>query len=295
MAQLESFFDVRLADLLTFLSVRRQGTVTGAARELSVTPSQVSKAVVRLEKALRVRLLARGSRGVSLTPAAIKATPLFEAALDALRRAKSGQDAPLELTVAGPSYLLSALLPPFARALPQVRCRGLQMSQGQLAASMPVDQFDVALLTASVPLPGNWRADRVGTVTTALYASKNRARSLGAVTVDKLKATPFVTPVSFSAGQWTPIEDGCPLPPRERRAGHEAQTIHLALDLAAETDQLVFGPRVAAQPFVQRKRLVEVPVPGWDVQFPLLLAVDIDRVTARTHEALRDVAARSVI
>jgi DNA-binding transcriptional LysR family regulator len=295
MAQLESFFDVRLADLLTFLSVRRQGTVTGAARELSVTPSQVSKAVVRLEKALRVRLLARGSRGVSLTPAAMKATPLFEAALDALRRAKSGEDAPAELTVAGPSYLLSAMLPSFARALPAVRCRGLQMSQGQLAASMPVDQFEVALLTAEVPLPGNWRADRVGVVTTGLFASRARAKSLGNVTIDKLKTLPFVTPVSFSAGQWTPIEDGCPLPPRERRAGHEAQTINLALDLAAETDQLVFGPRIAALPHLKTRRLFEVPVPGWDIQFPLLIAVDIDRVTARTHDVLRDVAARVTV
>ena len=93
---------------------------------------------------------------------------------------------------------------------------------------------------------------------------------------------PFVTPVSFSAGQWTPIEDGCPLPPRERRAGHEAQTIALALELAAETDQVVFGPRIAARPFVERKRLVEIPVAGWNISFDLLLAVDIDRVTQRS-------------
>lgn len=290
MPVLEAFYDVRLADLMTFLAVKRQGTVTAAARELSVTPSQVSKAISRLEKALRWRLLARGSRGVTLTPSAIRATPLFEAALESLRRARRGVEAPLELTVAAPSYLLSALLPKFAQALVPVRVRALQMSQAGVAASMSLDQFEVALLTAPSTLPGNWRADVLTRMRSALYTSPAAAKLLKKPTQAQLQQLPFVTPVTFSAGQWTPILDGCPLPPNERKAGHEAQTIALALDLAAETGQLVFGPELAARPFVQQKRLTEVVVPGWDVSFDLILAVDVDRVTARTHQTLRDVA-----
>jgi DNA-binding transcriptional LysR family regulator len=290
MAVLEPFYDVRLADLMTFLAVRRQGTVTAAARELSVTPSQVSKAISRLEKALRWRLLARGSRGVTLTPSALKATPLFEAALESLRRARRGVDAPLEITVAAPSYLLSAMLPRIATALSPIRCRALQVAQSALAASLSLDQFEVGLLTASVPLPGNWRADKIGRLHSRLYATPAVARSLKRpAPVTQLLPMPFVTPVSFSAGQWTPVQDGCPLGPSERKAGHEAQTISLALELAAETGQLIFGPVLAAKPFVERKRLVEVPVQGWDVAFDLILAVDVDRVTQRTHQTLREV------
>lgn len=290
MPVLEAFYDVRLADLMTFLAVRRQGTVTAAARELSVTPSQVSKAISRLERALRWRLLARGSRGVTLTPSAIRATPLFEAALESLRRARRGIDAPLEMTVAAPSYLLSAMLPRMAQALAPVRCRALQLSQAALSASLSLDQFEVGLLTAAVPMPGNWHADRVGRMHSSLYAAPAVARALKRpVTVQQLLPMPFVTPVSFSAGQWTPVQDGCPLGPSERKAGHEAQTIALALELAAETGQIIFGPALAAKPFVQLKRLVEVPVQGWDVSFDLILAVDADRVTQRSHQTLLEV------
>lgn len=291
MPVLEAFYDVRLADLMTFLAVRRQGTVTAAARELSVTPSQVSKAISRLERALRWRLLARGSRGVTLTPSAIRATPLFEAALESLRRARRGIDAPLEVTVAAPSYLLSAMLPRMAQALSPVRCRALQLSQGALSASLSLDQFEVGLLTAPVPMPNNWHADTIGTMHSRLFTTPASARALRKpVSVAQVLPLPFVTPVSFNAGQWTPVQDGCPLAPNERKAGHEAQTIALALELAAETGQLVFGPVLAAKPFLERRRLVEVPVQGWDVAFDLILAVDADRVTQRAHQTLREVA-----
>ncbi|MBK7863115.1 MAG: LysR family transcriptional regulator [Archangiaceae bacterium] len=295
MPVLEAFYDVRLADLMTFLAVRRQGTVTAAARELSVTPSQVSKAISRLEKALRWRLLARGSRGVTLTPSALRATPLFEAALESLRRARRGADQPLEITVAAPSYLLSAMLPRMAKALAPVRCRALQLAQGALAASMSLDQFEVALLTAPVPMTGNWSADHVGRLHSRLYTTPQVARGLKRpAPVSQLQSVPFVTPMSFSAGQWTPVQDGCPLPPSERRAGHEAQTIALALELAAETGQLIFGPALAAQPFIEQKRLVEVPVQDWDVSYDLILAVDVDRVTQKVHQTLRETAAAVV-
>jgi DNA-binding transcriptional LysR family regulator len=45
----ESLADLRVGDLMTFLAVRRSGSITAAARELKVTPSQVSKAISRLE------------------------------------------------------------------------------------------------------------------------------------------------------------------------------------------------------------------------------------------------------
>ena len=57
--------ELHVADLTTFLAVRRAGSVSTAARELGVTPSQVSKAIARLEATLRVRLFSRGARGVA--------------------------------------------------------------------------------------------------------------------------------------------------------------------------------------------------------------------------------------
>ena len=67
---LEHLDELRIADVATFLAVARSGSVTMAARQLDVTPSQVSKAVARLEGYLKVRLIERSGRGIILTDAA---------------------------------------------------------------------------------------------------------------------------------------------------------------------------------------------------------------------------------
>src|SRR3981081_3059623 len=95
--------ELRLADLLTLLSVQRSGTISGASRELGVTPSQVSKAVSRIERYYGVRRLSRGVRGVIPTPAARRMLPRIARAIEQIRATDGvlgDQDHELELTVA---------------------------------------------------------------------------------------------------------------------------------------------------------------------------------------------------
>ena len=55
--------------LRTFEAVARHGSLTGAAGELYVTPSAVSHQLRALEAGLRISLLEKGKRKVSLTRA----------------------------------------------------------------------------------------------------------------------------------------------------------------------------------------------------------------------------------
>src|SRR5690348_310520 len=104
-APLQGLADLRMADVLTFLAVRRAGSVSGAARELDVTPSQVSKAVRRLERQLRVPLFTRGARGVVVADSAqpmVEHLEAMAAHLEHLERPRPGRVR--EVAVAAPSY-----------------------------------------------------------------------------------------------------------------------------------------------------------------------------------------------
>jgi DNA-binding transcriptional LysR family regulator len=281
--------DLRLADVLTFLAVRRCGSITGAARELKVTPSQVSKAIARLEEQLQVSLLNRGARGVALSDAGRRTIPHLEdliARLRLLRRSDGDESA--ELTFAAPSYLITLFLPRIAEGQPQLRVRGLELPPALIRAFAAENFFDLTLTIGMERLPGTWVSLRVGEVRKGLFCAPAVARQLGPqpIAPERLADLPFISPIYSLNGQFVPADDGCPLAHGDRKLGHEAQTIGLALELAARTGQLVFGPAVAASGHVDRGVLEEVRVRGWSVSESLYLACNADRVLARQQKEI---------
>ena len=76
--------------------------------------------------------------------------------------------------------------------------------------------------------------------------------------------------------------------------GHEAATVGVALELAAATRQLAFGPVIAARTLVLAGRLVEIKVQNWRLTESLYFHANADRVLARVQkavvEALRETA-----
>jgi DNA-binding transcriptional LysR family regulator len=282
--------DLRFSDVRTFLAVRRCGSITAAARELQVTPSQVSKAISRLESQLKVRLLMRSARGVTLSEAAERVTPHFEEVVARLRLvALRDADASPELSVAGPSYLLSAFLPDIARALPTVRLRGIQLAPALIRSFSTHSLFDLALAGGLERLPSSWTGELAGDVRKGLFTTPQSAKLLGdgPVPVQRLRQHPFIIPMYIHNDHHIPVDDACPLPVSERKVGHEVQTIAMGLELAAVSGQLVFGPVIAALRHLEDGRLVELEVEGWDkLAEPLYIACNADRVTARVHRAV---------
>jgi DNA-binding transcriptional LysR family regulator len=280
---------LRLADLNTFLVVQRLGSVTASARQLDVTPSQVSKAVARLEAHLRCTLLTRSSRGVALTVAGGRLLPRLDDLSTRLRslRRDDASDGSL-LTVSAPSYINAYVLPAIARAVPEMRVRALEMPPSLVRTFASANCFDATVLIGTTRLPETWAVSEIGTCRKTAFASPSLARRLGPqpVPVDRLRDFSFVSPVYNLSGQFVPVDDDCPLPVGMRRAGHEVQTIGLALELAAQTEQIVYGPAFAALHEVQRGAVTEVQVRGWNMSDPVYLACNVDRVLARQQTAL---------
>jgi DNA-binding transcriptional LysR family regulator len=281
--------DVRLSDVITFLTVARARTMAAAARELKVTPSQVTKAMARLERQLGVRLLARTGRGAAVSERGHALAPRLEGLLEALRaaREREGASTPVH-TFAAPSYLYHLFLPQLAARIGQVRLRGFELAPTLLRAFAGEGLFDLALLTEQAWMPARWVPAAVGRIRSALFGSPALVKELGGTAVSQARAREltFVAPLYVQGGEVVRGEDFCPLPFAERRLGHEAQTIHTALELAAVTRQVVFGPAVAAGPWVRAGRLQEIHVEGWAVSSPLFLAADGDRVQARLQRAM---------
>jgi DNA-binding transcriptional LysR family regulator len=289
---LSGFPELRLADLVTLLAVQRTGSISGAAREMRVTPSQVSKAMARLERHFGVRLLSRGARGVVPTPAGRQILPRIAHAVQELQATSSVREdqAPAqELTVAGPSYLVANVLPAITELLPRTRVRSLELSPAVLRSRLAENVFDVALSPGGIEnCPAAWTTDGVGAMRMALFARPEYVERIGPLplTVERVRKLPFIGPAKMGGDRFAALHDDCPLSSEERWIAHEAQTIGAALECASRTDYLVFGPSIAARRFLATGAVVEVPVAGWDVSEALHVLCNGDRVLSRARAAV---------
>jgi len=287
-----SLSELRLADLATFLNVHRTESITAAARELGVTPSQVSKAIGRLERVVGASLFTRGARGLALSSAGQQMLPRFQRVVETLQAIdRPEKPSEGEMTLAAPSSLLPPILPCVVSALPRMRVRGVEFPPALLRRYAADGLFEVALVAGSTKgFPPKWSSIRVGELRKSLFASPSLAKKLGPrPTVAQVRAASFVGPLAYDGGKLFSSPDDCPLAPEERAFAVEVGTMDLGLQLASECGHLIFGPVLAAQRAVERGALVELRVRGWDVSEGLFLACDAERVLARVQGVIAKV------
>lgn len=192
------------------------------------------------------------------------------------------------LTLAAPSFINDSFLPMFAarcaRAIRSVRLPSALVEQ--FAAERIID---VAVsIGIEGRLPKTWSSEAVGEVHYGLFGAPGLVQSLGPTpTREEICRIPFVVPLYVRASGVLEVgDDRCPLGRDERLVGHEVESIGLACYVAAQTDHLVYGPRLAAAPLVREGALVELASSDLGRSDPLLLACSPDGITASVHEAL---------
>jgi DNA-binding transcriptional LysR family regulator len=282
--------DLRAGDLMIFLSVARCQSVTGAARQLNVAPSQVSKAVARLEDKLGMSLMVRSTRGITISDDGNRLLPQLTEVVQRIQGLDRRDGIEAAIAVAAPSYMISWCAPRIAQALPGTRVRAIEMAPALIRTLAASNHFDVCITMAEERLPESWVSVHVGDLRRSCFGTPELAADLGPppISIATILRVPFVLPVYNANGVYVPVDDGCPLAATQRIAGHEAQTMALALEIACVTNQVVFGPLMAAYPYIESGRIVELEVEGWNERDPIHVACNVDRVRASQQRAIAD-------
>lgn len=168
------------SDLQFFVAVCERGSVGAAAQSLGVNHSTVLRRIANLEATLEVRLFNRLPRGYVLTThgqALAASVAGVQDQLDAAQRQVTGANLALSgvIRLTAPDTLVQGLLLPilaeFAEQHPQVN---LEIVGNNQFLNLTQREADVAVRGSNAP-PENLVGRRVGSIQTALYASRDYA------------------------------------------------------------------------------------------------------------------------
>lgn len=140
--------DVEIRHLRAFIDVVHSGSITAAARRLRVGQPALSRTLSQLESRLRVRLVDRGPRGLTLTPAGRRFLPEAEAAVAQFEEAVASVEADEVHATLGFSWLLPPWLPADLESWLQDRRPALTLRVRR--AERPLDELRAGRVHAAV-------------------------------------------------------------------------------------------------------------------------------------------------
>lgn len=170
-------------DLKLFLAITRTGSISGAAKQLDVQHSTISRRLRKLEEKMGARLLERKKTGYELTPAGENvrlAAQRMETEVLHMDAAVLGKDAnlvgPLKVTAIN-NMASTVLMPMFARFsqnFPQVE---LHINVSNLDSSLSQREADVAIRLTNTPTD-TLIGKRLVTVASTVYGSRSYLKTL---------------------------------------------------------------------------------------------------------------------
>ena len=170
-------------DLRLFLAVARNGSISGAAKQLGIQHSTVSRRIRKLEEKLGARLLERKKSGYELTPAGEnvkQSASKMECEVLGVDGALSGEDThlsgPLKVTAIN-NMASSVLMPIFARFSETHPDVELHIIVSNSDASLSQREADLAIRLTNSP-PDTLIGKRMVTVASTVYGSRNYLKKL---------------------------------------------------------------------------------------------------------------------
>lgn len=263
------------------------------ARRQGVTPSQISKALRKLEQKAKARLVERSVHGVVLTHEGLRILPVFQ---DILARAESlaetgtGGQASV-LAIGSTSFLVNHLLiPTLGRsALAETsRLRFLEIAPDQFTNAGLRNAFEVAFHFGKLTWPGTWHQEKVADVKWSLCCRNEHPLAKKAVTEREALKYKFIVPSYWTQEGFALGNDGCPVPMQKRLRGHETSTAEGAMALVRATDHVAYLPEILIRTFADSGEVRRLEVRGWEEARPLYLTVRADLISEKRLKQIRD-------
>ncbi len=165
-------------------------------------------------------------------------------------------------------FLSGQLLVPALAALPGsaagTRFRFVDFTSNELVAYGLNGAFDLAVHIVPLQWTRAWTSRRLGSLRWGLFARRGHSLTeRSPVEQSEVLRVPFVLPTGWTAQGLEMGEDHCPIPLRQRIAGHEASTAETALELVSSSDQLAYLPEIMTRRAVAEGRVSEIGVEGW--------------------------------
>ncbi len=193
-----------LNDIRTFVAVTQAGTLSGAARDLGLPTSTVSRAITRLELALGLLLVQRSPRGFLLTDAGKEYLFSCKRALRALRdggdlmekhRGNPGGLIRVSCPITMARDLLAPILKEFIDAYPHLR---IEIEPYSSAWNQePREEIDV-FFKVRTPKDSSWRVRNYPGTRRGLFAGRSYLARAGTPT----EPTQLSTHRCIGAGIW---------------------------------------------------------------------------------------------
>ncbi len=139
-----------------FLSVMKEGSLSGAAEKLGYTTSGISRSIASLEEETGVTLFNRGKKGVELTSEAEMFVPIMrelvhqsEMLQDTAARIRGLDEGTLTIGISYTGYfrLVAEELKTFSDQHPGVRIQTLQATSTRLLRALEHHEIDLAIMT----------------------------------------------------------------------------------------------------------------------------------------------------
>ncbi len=253
----------RLSAMSVFARVARLGGFAVAARELRLSTTAVSRHVAQLEEHLRVRLLQRTTRRVSVTEAGAAYLVRCERLLadleeleDAVGDGRREPRGRLRVS-AGVSFAqeqLHATMPRFLTRYPAVE---VELVLSDRHVDLVGEGIDVALRVGRLP-DSSLFARRIAPCSHVVCAAESYLEARGTPrTVDDLAAHDCIIDTNLPRG-WRFVRDGQPAPIRED-GRYRVNSAHGACSAAVAGLGLAYLPAFVAGPSLHRGALVALP------------------------------------